>query len=160
MEPWEVDEALLDAIGIPKVCRHLHIPLQSGDDAILARMNRPYTAAEYLALIHRSPRADPRHRHHDGCDRRLPRRDRRGVREHLQADRAGRVLPAARVSILPPQAHRRPRRCRTRSDERVKKLRAEKLTEMGRTAMRRFAESFVGETLDVLVEVRRRRLSI
>lgn len=34
-----------------KVCRHLHIPLQSGDDAILKRMNRPYTAAGYLDVI-------------------------------------------------------------------------------------------------------------
>ncbi len=34
-----------------KFCRHLHIPLQSGDDGILRSMRRPYTRARYLSLI-------------------------------------------------------------------------------------------------------------
>jgi len=35
----------------PKLCRHLHIPLQSGDNRILKAMKRPYAREEYLARI-------------------------------------------------------------------------------------------------------------
>ena len=36
---------------IPKLCGHIHLPAQSGSDAVLARMNRGYTRAEYLATV-------------------------------------------------------------------------------------------------------------
>jgi len=41
-------EAMRD---LPKVCHHLHMPAQSGSDKILAKMNRRYTAKQYLDLI-------------------------------------------------------------------------------------------------------------
>jgi threonylcarbamoyladenosine tRNA methylthiotransferase MtaB len=43
LEPHGLDGDLISAIaGSPDICPHLHIPLQSGSNAILARMNRPY----------------------------------------------------------------------------------------------------------------------
>jgi len=39
--------------GYPKICPHYHIPLQSGDDTILARMGRRYSSGEFLDLISR-----------------------------------------------------------------------------------------------------------
>jgi tRNA-2-methylthio-N6-dimethylallyladenosine synthase len=45
---------LLDAVGeLPKVCEHIEVPAQSGDDAILARMKRGYTRDDYYRLIER-----------------------------------------------------------------------------------------------------------
>ena len=53
IEPWEVDDSLLDAMELPKLCCHLHVPLQSGDDQTLRRMNRTYDSAQYAGLIER-----------------------------------------------------------------------------------------------------------
>lgn len=47
-------------LGAGKLCRHLHIPIQSGCDAVLARMGRPYSASFYQALIERIVRGQPR----------------------------------------------------------------------------------------------------
>jgi tRNA-2-methylthio-N6-dimethylallyladenosine synthase len=43
---------LLDAVAeLPKVCEHIEVPIQAGDDEILRRMKRGYTAADYRSLI-------------------------------------------------------------------------------------------------------------
>jgi tRNA-2-methylthio-N6-dimethylallyladenosine synthase len=50
--PYNLTPRLIDAVrDVPKVCEWFHLPLQSGSDRILARMNRGYTRARYLALI-------------------------------------------------------------------------------------------------------------
>ncbi len=47
-----VDRELITALReTPGVARHLHVPLQSGDDAVLQAMGRRYTAAQYLAKL-------------------------------------------------------------------------------------------------------------
>jgi tRNA-2-methylthio-N6-dimethylallyladenosine synthase len=35
----------------PKLCKHIHLPLQAGSDSVLERMNRTYTRREFLALV-------------------------------------------------------------------------------------------------------------
>jgi len=50
--PYNLTPRLIDAVrDVPKVCEWFHLPLQSGSDRVLARMNRGYTRAQYLALI-------------------------------------------------------------------------------------------------------------
>jgi len=52
IEPQHWTDELLETIQAnPKVCHHFHIPLQSGCDRTLQRMNRPYSANEYAARI-------------------------------------------------------------------------------------------------------------
>ncbi len=54
VEPQEVTDALVELVGShPRVCRHLHLPLQSGSDPILARMNRSYGREDYARLVER-----------------------------------------------------------------------------------------------------------
>ncbi len=50
--PKDCTEELLDAMrDCDKVCRHLHLPVQSGSDRILTAMNRHYNRETYLRLI-------------------------------------------------------------------------------------------------------------
>ena len=52
IEVTEISDSLLDLMQEnPKLCPHFHIPLQSGDETILKRMGRWYTAAEYRARV-------------------------------------------------------------------------------------------------------------
>ncbi len=52
VEVIHVKDSLLDALARePKVCPHLHVPMQSGDDDVLRGMGRHYTAAEYVERV-------------------------------------------------------------------------------------------------------------
>jgi tRNA-2-methylthio-N6-dimethylallyladenosine synthase len=52
--PKDFPEKLLDVVTRhPRICKHIHLPLQAGNDRILEMMARTYTQAEYLTLIDR-----------------------------------------------------------------------------------------------------------
>jgi tRNA-2-methylthio-N6-dimethylallyladenosine synthase len=58
--PYNLTPKLIAAMrDVPKVCEWFHLPLQSGSDRILARMNRGYTRAQYLDLIDALRDAEP-----------------------------------------------------------------------------------------------------
>ncbi len=60
IEPTTIPDALLEYMGTSrKLCRFLHVPLQSGDDAMLSAMNRRYSVREYMAWVERAVRAIP-----------------------------------------------------------------------------------------------------
>jgi tRNA-2-methylthio-N6-dimethylallyladenosine synthase len=51
--PKDMSDSLIEAMAsLPKVCRHVCLPLQAGDDLILRAMNRHYTFDHYRSLIH------------------------------------------------------------------------------------------------------------
>ena len=53
------DELVRAYAEFPKVCRHLHLPVQSGSDRVLKEMGRHYTRAEYLAAVAKLRAFDP-----------------------------------------------------------------------------------------------------
>lgn len=58
--PADFDDRLIDAISsLPKVCEHVHLPIQSGSDAVLERMKRNYTLNGYREKINRLRDAIP-----------------------------------------------------------------------------------------------------
>ena len=60
IEPKDVTGDLIDLIkSEEKLCKHLHIPFQSGDDEILKKMNRPYKADDYTGIVNKLRKAIP-----------------------------------------------------------------------------------------------------
>jgi threonylcarbamoyladenosine tRNA methylthiotransferase MtaB len=59
IEPWDLPQRAFDLWRDPRLCRHLHLPLQSGSDAVLRRMARRYTTAEFAALVEAARSAIP-----------------------------------------------------------------------------------------------------
>jgi len=50
--PKDFSDRLIDTVAdLDKVCEHLHLPLQSGSDRVLASMNRRYTSADYRCIV-------------------------------------------------------------------------------------------------------------
>ena len=57
--PKDLSDELIEVMASSKkICRHLHLPLQSGSSEILKKMNRHYTKEQYLELAeqHRARR--------------------------------------------------------------------------------------------------------
>ena len=59
LQPQEITPALVELYAEGRLCPHVHMPLQSGSDAVLKRMRRRYTTALYLEVAERLRQAVP-----------------------------------------------------------------------------------------------------
>lgn len=58
--PKDFSDKLINIIKkYPKICKQINLPVQSGNDKILKRMNRPYTIKQYLNLVNKIKKAIP-----------------------------------------------------------------------------------------------------
>ena len=58
--PWDFHHELIEEIAInKKIDRYVHLPIQSGSDAVLYRMNRGYTRARYIEVVKKLRASDP-----------------------------------------------------------------------------------------------------
>lgn len=52
--PLDLNDRIIEAVAaLPKVMEYIHIPMQAGDDTVLERMRRGYTAQQYYDLVHK-----------------------------------------------------------------------------------------------------------
>jgi len=54
LEPWDLDNDFFKLWFDKRLCRHLHLPLQSGSASVLSRMNRKTTPGEFADLVKRA----------------------------------------------------------------------------------------------------------
>jgi len=155
IEPTTVSEALLDFIAAsPKICRHLHICLQSGDDEVLRRMRRHYDVASYGALIDRVMRRLPECGL--GSDMLV------GFPGETDAhfERTCRVVESLPFSYLHVFSYSaRPgtpaAKYPHQVDPQAKKERSQRLRALGQAKKRAFAQRFIGREIEILLEGKR-----
>ena len=143
VEVIHVKDSLLEALATePKVCPHLHVPMQSGDDEVLRAMGRHYTAGEYLEIVAALREAVPHvnlttdvivgfpTETEDAFQRTLDAVDAAGIsRVHTfsYSPRPGTVPTALGDRVSPEEKKRRSRELRGRSEVRSRHHRAAKL---------------------------------
>ncbi|MGN0847402.1 MAG: radical SAM protein [Kiritimatiellia bacterium] len=157
LEPGICDDRILDVFAAhANICRFIHLSLQSGSDAVLRRMNRPYAVAAVEAFrAEARARLGPRlslgadviagfpgetpHDHALTCQFLFPDPPRHpfaNLHVFPYSERPG--TPAATMAGALPRA--------------VRRARARQIEALGRARRAAFAQSFVGQTVQVCVE--------
>lgn len=152
LEPRIITEEFAQALGnMPKICPHFHLSLQSGCDATLMRMNRKYSAEEYL----------------EGC--RLLRKYFKnpalttdvivGFPQESEEEFEQSYKMIESVEFYETHIFKYSRRQGTRAaemegqvDEAVKTERSHKLIQLGKEKKQKYMESFLGQQIEILFE--------
>jgi len=153
IEPWDVTDELLALWPNPRLCRHLHVPIQSGSDAVLARMQRHYTASYLREMAARIRLLVPGMALTSDLICGFPgesEADHQATLELISGTELARVhvftysarpgTPAARMPESVPEP--------------VAQARSQELIALGRQFSEHFTESLVGQMAEVLFESR------
>lgn len=152
IEPIDIDACLIEKVGeLPKVAKHFHIPLQSGDDEVLQAMGRRYGTRDFLRIVETIRQAIPGVSITTDIMVGFPGETEENFRRSYEF--AG-SLKFSRMHVF--KFSRRPR---TRAyhmmhqvDSKTKHLRSEKMIQLARELESEFCKSLVGKDEEVLVE--------
>ncbi len=152
VEPEEFDSALLGVISSsPWICRHFHIPLQSADSEILARMRRPYSPQHYGELVAQIHAAFPDAAIGADVLTGFPGESEKQFENTLKFIEA---LPFSYLHVFPfsPRPGVPAAGFSGRIGGSELKRRAAVLRDLSRRKKRTFREKFIGQRLEVLIE--------
>ncbi|GMK41405.1 tRNA (N(6)-L-threonylcarbamoyladenosine(37)-C(2))-methylthiotransferase MtaB [Paenibacillus sp. CCS19] len=152
IEASQIDEKMIDVLNrSSKMCRHLHIPLQAGENSVLKRMRRKYTTEEFAAKIKRLHEALPGVAITTDVIVGFP-----GETEEMfeEGFRFMQDIAFSEMHVFPyskrtgtPAA-----RMDDQVDEEVKNERVHKLIELSESMQLDYAKKWVGEVVDVIPE--------
>lgn len=152
IEASQITDKVIDVLNSSdKMCRHLHVPLQAGHDAVLARMRRKYTTAEFgdkIAKLHRAlPGAAITTDVIVGFPGETEDMFRSGYRFMEQMEFAEmHVFPYSKRTGTPAA------RMEDQVDEEIKNERVHELIDLSERMQLAYASKFVGDVLDVIPE--------
>ncbi|TXK84094.1 tRNA (N(6)-L-threonylcarbamoyladenosine(37)-C(2))-methylthiotransferase MtaB [Paenibacillus sp. N3.4] len=152
IEASQITDEVIEVLkSSDKMCRHLHIPLQAGDDQVLARMRRKYTTAEFARKIERIHEIMP-----DvaittdvivGFPGETEEMFRNGVAfmERMKFSEMH-VFPYSKRTGTPAA------RMEDQVDEEIKNARVHELIDLSETMQLAYAQKFIGQVLEVIPE--------
>ncbi|SHE65171.1 threonylcarbamoyladenosine tRNA methylthiotransferase MtaB [Seinonella peptonophila] len=152
IEASQIDDNLIEVFRrSQKMCRHLHIPLQAGDDYILKRMRRKYTVAEYREKILQLQEVLPDCAITTDVIVGFPGET---DEQFMNTYRLIEELEMYQLHVFPyskrtgtPAA-----RMTNQVDDEIKHQRVEKLIQLSKQLQMKYAERFVGQVLEVIPE--------
>jgi tRNA-2-methylthio-N6-dimethylallyladenosine synthase len=149
---WMTDHLLDTVAFLPKVCEHIEVPIQAGDDDILRQMKRGYTQADYRNLIDRIRARIPEVAIHTDIIVGFPGETERQFQEtydlleDLKLDKAHVAMYSPRPNTLS---------ARTMDDSvpaEIKKQRLQKIDHLQANVVAEINVKYLGQTVEVLVE--------
>lgn len=151
LEVKEVDNELIELLQSERICRHIHLPLQSGDDTILKLMNRTYSSREFISTVEKILSRIP-----DiclGADV-IAGFPGEGIIEFSNTKKLIEQLPVAYMHIFPfsPRPKTLAAQMENRVAESEKKRRYLELNELNKVKKISYMSSQIGRTLEIVIE--------
>lgn len=151
LEPEDFRLEWLDHWQNPRMCRHFHLPMQSGSDAILRRMARRYTTERYRTIVTTMKERIPGVAISTDIITGFPGETDDDFEQTYQL---ARELEFAKTHVFrfSPRQGTAAARMRGQIKDEVKKARSQRLLDLNEEHSRIFREQFLGTTVDVLIE--------
>ncbi|MBW2438799.1 MAG: tRNA (N(6)-L-threonylcarbamoyladenosine(37)-C(2))-methylthiotransferase MtaB [Desulfobacterales bacterium] len=152
IEPLEMTDELIEQMAeSSRLCRHFHIPLQSGDNGILKKMRRPYTADDFKQLIQKIHKRIPDAAIGADILVGFPGENDAAFNTTFECIRS---LPVTYLHVFPFSARPgTPAASYTDAlSAQVIKERCEKMRRLGNSKRLKFLQGFIGQQLEILVE--------
>jgi threonylcarbamoyladenosine tRNA methylthiotransferase MtaB len=151
LEPEDFRLEWLELWKNPRMCRHLHLPMQSGSDYILRRMARRYNSERYRTIITTARRLVPGIAISTDIITGFPGESDSDFEQTFQ-QAVELQFAKAHIFRFSPRQGTAAARMKGQIKEEVKKARSERLLALNDQDGKRFRQQFLGETVQVLIE--------
>jgi threonylcarbamoyladenosine tRNA methylthiotransferase MtaB len=151
LEPEDFRLEWLSLWENPRMCRHLHLPMQSGSDYILRRMARRYNSERYRTIVTTAKRLVPGMAISTDIITGFPGESDSDFEQTYQLA-AELQFAKAHIFRFSPRQGTAAARMQGQVKDEIKKSRSERLLALNDQDVRRFRQQFLGETVQVLIE--------